>query len=104
MTPAAGRDSLTLRRLGISAAVAAILLLLLAAAGGSIAGAASCGGGIVCQCGDTVTSDYEMTSDLGPCPRLPVGDTVGLRVAPGVILDCKGNTVAGPGDVAKDSF
>ena len=35
-----------------------------------------------CQCGDTVGSDYSMTADLGPCPRLGGGaDTVGLQAA-----------------------
>ena len=42
--------------------------------------AAVCGGPVLCQCGDTVGSDYVMTADLGPCPRLSGADTVGLKV------------------------
>jgi len=65
--------------------------------------AAICGGAIVCQCGDTVTSDYTMTADL-TCPRLPSGDTVGLRLKPGVTLDCQGHIIAGPGDTQKNAY
>lgn len=32
-----------------------------------VAFAANCGGGIVCQCGDTVTKPYVLPADLGPC-------------------------------------
>jgi parallel beta-helix repeat protein len=67
--------------------------------------ALQCGGATPCLCGDTVTSDYTMTSDLGPCPRVPDGnDTVGLTLKPGVTLDCQGHTIAGPGDEQKDAF
>lgn len=67
------------------------------------ASAAICGGAVTCQCGDTVGSNYTMTADLGPCPRLP-GDTVGLRVRSGVTLDCADHAIIGPGDLQKDSF
>src|SRR6185295_4947076 len=66
--------------------------------------AAECGGSIPCQCGDTVGSNYLMTADLGPCPRLSGADTVGLRVRPGVTVVCQGRSITGPGDLLKDSF
>ena len=62
----------------IAVALAALLWLV---AMPEAARAAVCGGAVVCQCGDTVTSDYTMTADLGPCPRLASGDTVGLRLS-----------------------
>jgi parallel beta-helix repeat protein len=102
------RVSIGTRR-GISGRVAAATvcaLLLAAVVLGLTAGAmaAVCGGSIPCQCGDTVGSNYLMTADLGPCPRLSVGDTVGLRVRPGVTLDCQDHRITGPGDLLKDSF
>jgi len=65
--------------------------------------AAVCGGAVVCQCGDTVTSNYAMTADL-TCPRLPSGDTVGLRLKSGVELNCQGHTITGPGDTLKNAY
>ena len=103
-----GRVSSGARR-GISGRVAAATvcaLLLAALVLGLTAGAiaAVCGGSIPCQCGDTVGSNYLMTADLGPCPRLSGADTVGLRVRPGVTLDCQDHSITGPGDLLKDSF
>src|SRR5262245_21764683 len=54
--------------------------------------AASCGGAVVCRCGDTVTANYALTHDLGPCPRH------GLIVASNVRLDCQGYRVSGLAD------
>ena len=85
----------------IAAALAALLWLV---AMPEAARAAVCGGAVVCQCGDTVTSDYTMTADLGPCPRLASGDTVGLRLKSGVTLDCQGHTITGPGDTQKNAY
>src|SRR6185503_12649000 len=48
-------------------------------------------------------SDYTMTADLA-CPRLPSGDTVGLRLKSGVTLDCQGHIIAGPGDTLKNAY
>ena len=76
--------------------------LVLGLAPGAIA--AVCGGSIPCQCGDTVGSDYLMTADLGPCPRLSGAETVGLQLRSGVTLDCQGHSITGPGDLLKDSF
>ena len=95
------------RGIGGRVAAATVCTLLLAAlilgltAG---ANAATCGGSIPCQCGDTVGSNYLMTADLGPCPRLSGADTVGLQVRPGVTLDCQDHSITGPGDLLKDSF
>ena len=47
----------------IAAALGALLWLV---AMPEAAGAAVCGGTVVCQCGDTVTSNYTMKADLGP--------------------------------------
>jgi parallel beta-helix repeat protein len=97
-------------RRGITAGMAAAIVcalvlaaLVLGLAAGAIA--AECGGSTPCQCGDTVGSDYLMTADLGPCPRLSGGaDTVGLRVRSGATLDCRGHSITGPGDLLRDSF
>jgi parallel beta-helix repeat protein len=80
----------------------ALAALVLGLTAGAMA--ATCGGSIPCQCGDTVGSNYLMTADLGPCPRLSGADTVGLRVRPGVTLDCQDHSITGPGDLLKDSF
>src|ERR1700674_4007293 len=90
----------------VAGATACALLLPTALVLGLTAGAmaAECGGSIPCQCGDTVGSDYLMTADLGPCPRLSGADTVGLRVRPSVTLDCQDHSITGPGDLLKDSF
>ena len=80
-----------------------IAILWLAAMPGA-ARAANCGGTVVCACGDTVTSDYTMTGNLGPCPRRPSGDTIGLQLRSGVTLDCQDHTITGPGDTLKNSF
>src|SRR5262245_34151444 len=70
----------------------------------STALAANCGGTTVCQCGDTVVSNYTMTADLGPCSRLASTDTVGLWLRSGVTLDCQGHVIAGPADRLKDAY
>src|SRR5258705_1849224 len=91
----------------IAVALAALLWLV---AMPETARAAACGDEtVVCQCGDTVTSDYTMTDNLGPCPRLPSGDTVGLRLKSGVTLNCQGHdgvrhTITGPGDRLKNAY
>lgn len=103
-----GRVSSGARR-GITAGMAAATvcaLLLAELVLGLTAGAmaAECGGSIPCQCGDTVGSNYLMTADLGPCPRLSGADTIGLRVRSGVTLNCQDHSITGPGDLLKDSF
>ena len=85
----------------VAAALAALLWLV---AIPEAARAAICGGAVVCQCGDTVASDYTMSADLGPCPRRPSADTVGLRLKSGVALDCQGHTITGPGDTQKNAY
>jgi len=92
------------RSAGVAAAAALMLVFILGGAAVPRALAASCGGTTQCQCGDTVISNYTMTSDLGPCPRIPTGDTVGLRLTPGVTLDCQGHAIAGPGDLGTNAF
>lgn len=104
-----GRDEgLARRGIGGRVAAATVCALLLAALVLGLttdATAAICGGSIPCQCGDTVGSDYAMTENLGPCPRLIGGaDTVGLRIRPDVILDCQNHSITGPADLLKDSF
>ena len=56
----------------------------------SVLQAANCGGAIPCQCGDTVTSDYVMTANLGPCSGH------GLSLASGITLDGNGHRISGP--------
>jgi parallel beta-helix repeat protein len=58
----------------------------------AIALGATCGGGVPCQCGNAVASDYTMTADLGPCPGH------GLYVRSNVTLDCGGFAIVGLGD------
>ncbi len=50
---------------------------------------AVCGGAVPCRCGDTVSADYALNGDLGPCPGH------GLTVRSHVRLDCRGFTIAG---------
>jgi len=87
-----------------------VVTLIVMLAGGlapaAVATAANCGGSVACQCGDTVISDYVMTSDMDQCHRVadPPADTVGLTLKSGVTLDCQGHTISGPGDQLKNSF
>ena len=75
-------------RKNIIAILAALLLAMIA----SNASAADCGGAIPCSCGDTVTSDYTMASDLGPC------SSHGLIIgADDITLDCGGHSITGDG-------
>ena len=67
----------------------AVSLLLLILAVSSLQ-AANCGGAIPCKCGDTVTSNYVMTTNLGPCSGH------GLSLASGVTLDGNGYRISGP--------
>ena len=68
--------------------------------------AANCGGATACRCGDTVVTNYNMSRDLGPCPRRSGSkvDTIGLTVKSGVTLDCQGHEISGPNDTLKNSF
>ena len=73
-------------RAGLTATAASVAAAL---AGASIASAAACGGGIPCQCGDTVTTSTALSADLGVCTG------TGLTVISGVTLDCAGHTITG---------
>jgi len=53
--------------------------------------AASCGGPQPCKCGDTVTSNYVLGGNLGPCSGH------GLVVKSNVVLDCRGLQITGLG-------
>lgn len=53
--------------------------------------AANCGGAVPCKCGDKVTQDYVMTTDLGPCLL-----THGLLIGNGVTLNGNGHRISGP--------
>ena len=97
-----GRRGITACGMAVTVCALALAALVLGLTAGAMA--ATCGGSIPCQCGDTVGSNYLMTADLGPCPRLSGADTVGLRVRPGVTLDCQDHSITGPGDLLKDSF
>ena len=68
-----------------------LLTMLLAGASGlrGTAGATDCGGGVPCQCGDTVRQSTTLTQDVGVCTG------TGLRVVSGVTLDCAGHTITG---------
>ena len=57
--------------------------------------AASCGGASPCKCGDTVTSNYMLSGDLGPC----CGH--GLVVKSNVVLDCRGFQITGLGGTSE---
>lgn len=60
----------------------------------SISDLAVCGGATACDCEDTVTSDYTMTSDLA-CEGISPG---GLNVgANGITIDCDGFKIKGDG-------
>ncbi len=72
--------------------VMAIFLLWLALLASHPLQAATCGGSLPCSCGDTVTQDYNLTANLGPCPGH------GLLVASGVTLDGQGYHILGPQD------
>lgn len=50
---------------------------------------------MACRCGDTVTADYALADDLGPCP----GN--GLVVKSSVRLDCRGHRITGPGNLSE---
>jgi parallel beta-helix repeat protein len=91
------------RVLGVTAALGVALIGVMVPL---LASAATCGGLTPCACGDTVTTSYTMTSDLGPCPRVadPDADTVGLFLKSGVTLDCQGHAITGPGDQLKNAF
>lgn len=52
--------------------------------------AADCGGSTACNCGDTLTSSYNMTSDLTGCTA--DGIIIGAN---NIILDCQGHTING---------
>jgi len=53
-----------------------------------------CGGSRSCSCGDSVTEDYAMTSDLGPCVAN------GLVVRTGATLDCQMHVIRGSGNIS----
>ncbi len=76
----------------IRAGLVAGILALLSAWGPGSAFAASCGGGVPCKCGDTVTANYTLMQDLGPCRGH------GLVVKSGVSLDCRDSRITGLGD------
>ena len=57
--------------------------------------AASCGGAQPCKCGDTVTSNYLLGGDLGPCSGH------GLVVKSNVVLDCRGFQITGLGGTSE---
>lgn len=57
--------------------------------------AASCGGAQPCKCGDTVTSNYLLGGDFGPCSGH------GLVVKSNVVLDCRGFQITGPGGTSE---
>lgn len=69
--------------------------ILLVTLTGTAGAAARCGGGVVCKCGDTVTADYELPDDLGPCPGH------GLLVKSGVHLDCRDHSLTGRVDAGE---
>ena len=57
--------------------------------------AASCGGAQPCKCGDTVTSNYLLGGNLGPCSGH------GLVVKSNVVLDCRGFQITGLGGTSE---
>ena len=57
--------------------------------------AASCGGATPCNCGDTVTSNYLLGGNLGPCSGH------GLVVKSNVVLDCRGFQITGLGGTSE---
>ena len=72
-----------------------ILLLLACFAVAPGLEAASCGGAQPCKCGDTVTSNYLLGGDLGPCSGH------GLAVKSNVVLDCRGFQITGLGGTSE---
>ena len=53
--------------------------------------AKTCGGMTPCKCGDTLTTDYVLPFDMGPCPGH------GLVLRSNVRLDCRGLRILGSG-------
>ncbi|MEM2974354.1 MAG: hypothetical protein QW112_01870, partial [Candidatus Micrarchaeia archaeon] len=76
----------------LHSALSLFLVLTLLTAFVSTAYAAECGGAVACNCGDNVTSNYNLSASLTGC----AGD--GLVVgADGIALDCKGYNIIGSG-------
>ena len=73
--------------------VCVFLIVFLFSANGSIA--ADCGGAIPCNCGDTITTDYTMAANIGPC-----ADTGLIISADDISLDCNNFVISGPGQFA----
>ena len=79
-----------------------LVLLLLAAGAGAGAGTVSakdCGGGIVCECGDTVVGDWTLTKDM-VCP-----EGHGLIIgADDIVIDGNGYALDGVAQGTCDDF
>ena len=79
------------RAASLRAALIPLFLLLACFAVAPRLEAASCGGARPCKCGDTVTSNYLLGDNLGPCSGH------GLVVKSNVVLDCRGFQIMGIG-------
>jgi len=77
-----------LSRVSLVSAVAVWVATMLASA--SPSSAKVCGGGVPCECGDSVQGVAELQADIGVCTENP-----GLSVASGAVLDCAGHTITG---------
>jgi hypothetical protein len=60
----------------------------------ALASAANCGGLTTCNCNDTVTSDYTLTTSLN-CSGVPAKNDHALVVASNVVLTCEAGGVTG---------
>jgi parallel beta-helix repeat protein len=83
------RRTRCLLRFGKAVALVGLLALLCGYPSG--ARAADCGGGVRCQCGDTVKQSTTLTADIGVCAGL------GLRVRSGIVLNCANHAITGNG-------
>lgn len=76
-----------------------VLLLLAAGAGAGTVSAKDCGGGIVCECGDTVVGDWTLTKDM-VCP-----EGHGLIIgADDIVIDGNGYALDGVAQGTCDDF
>ena len=76
-----------------------VLLLLAAGAGAGTVSAKDCGGGIVCECGDTVVGDWTLTKDM-VCPE-GHGIIIG---ADDIVIDGNGYAIDGVAQGTCDDF
>ena len=86
--------------------VTALAALLWLVAMPEVARAAVCGGAVVCQCGDTVTSNYTMTAESGSLSeaRLRRYRRAPAQVGSDSRVPGQRHVITGPGDTQKNAY